>query len=505
MYFGGVVDITEPTHPHRMTGKKSGKRRGGQGTSVPAASGREEPDNPNPSSPSSVPAVSGREEGSSSPSTSVPAVSGQGEGTSESSVPAASGREEKTPSSPSTSGQGRDTLATGSSKAGLGRDRPKERAEKSKKVKETHERIVRALWPTTELKKEFREATGSDPDPGRLMDSTRFRDIWGHFDASDKPTTKDLLAVRKLAREIQGKRRSQTRPESKTQETESKKRKNRSFSLSPATPLERGTPPTRGAASFKIPRLAGPPTKSSEVRTSAEPATIPEEEETDVIEDEAREPGLEDFADDIRAALPSYANVAGKGERRKDFPYILYVHTGEEERKTMSKETWTCFFEKMQVTCLNLTLKGEAVPKIEWSGYAKGVGLIAPADEASRTLVKDLAANVKVAEFTFRAWARGEKGKYIPLSIRLPATMPSTDFSSGKFMQAATISNGLPDKYVIRGCKQVAGGGKERLLRIGAEPELVDALKRLDGVMFVAMSRLEVYYQGTRLTNDTTI
>ncbi len=172
---------------------------------------------------------------------------------------------------------------------------------------------------------------------------------------------------------------------------------------------------------------------------------------TDVIKDEAREPALKDFADDIRAALPSYANVAKKGKRRKDFPYILYVHTGEEERRTMSTKTWTCFFEKMQVVCLNLTLKGEVVPKIEWSGFAKGVGLIAPANKASRTLVKKLASQVKVTEFTFKAWARGEKGKYIPLSIRLSATMPSTDFSSGKFMQAVIIANKLPDKYVIRG------------------------------------------------------
>ena len=212
-------------------------------------SGREEPSNSNLSLPSSVPAMLGREEGSSSHSSSVLAVSGH-EDTSSSSAPAGSRHEEATPSA---SGQGRDTPEAGSSKVGLGRDRPKERFERSKKVKEAHERIVCALWPTTELKKAFREATGSDPDPGRLMDSTRFRDVWGHFDAMDKPTTKDLLAVRKLAKEIQGKRRSQTRPKSKTEEIEmSKKRKKRSFSLSPATPLERGTPPTMGAASFKI-------------------------------------------------------------------------------------------------------------------------------------------------------------------------------------------------------------------------------------------------------------
>ncbi len=70
--------------------------------------------------------------------------------------------------------------------------------------------------------------------------------------------------------------------------------------------------------SFKIPRLgASPATPSGSVPP---PASADEEEVQYVIEDESTEPGLENFADDIRAALPTYVNLAGKGEKRKDFP-----------------------------------------------------------------------------------------------------------------------------------------------------------------------------------------
>ena len=169
----------------------------------------------------------------------------------------------------------------------------------------------------------------------------------------------------------------------------------------------------------------------------------------------------------------------------------------------MSRETWTVLLEKIQVATLDLALKGEGV-RIEWTGYARGVGLIAPADAESRDKVKDLVASLKVADDPFRAWAKGEKGDWTPLSIRIPATMTKKVFTAGKIMTAACLLNKLPDKdsFHIRDCNEVKNS-KDRLLRISAKKDLVDALVQLDGIIYVAASKLRVYYQRNPLTKDS--
>ncbi len=382
------------------------------------------------------------------------------------------------------------------------------RGEKEKTVKlhlEKNAKIILALFPTPELKAEFKELTGTDPDPKRLMGSLRFRDLWGAFDASDKPTAKQLLTLRKLAKEIQGKGKGAQKPDPPPPKSKStsmgnvtdKKRKNRSFSS------ERGATPMVSSFAFKIPQLGASPATPS---GSAPPSVSNDnEEKQDVIDDKSTEPGLEDFADDIRAALPTYANMAGKGEKRKDFPYLLYVHTGEEERRTMSKETWTFFYEKLNVTFMNLVFGGKEVPTLEWSGFAKGVRLICLVNKESLEQMRDIVATIKLAEFTFRGWAKGERGKYVPLSVRLPPPLMSGVFTAGKVLQMAILQNKLPNKYVIRGCRKVPGGSTERLLRFGAEEELFEALRQRNGNIGVAAHRLEIYFQGSWLTTDTTI
>lgn len=169
----------------------------------------------------------------------------------------------------------------------------------------------------------------------------------------------------------------------------------------------------------------------------------------------------------------------------------------------MDRETWTCFYEKLNVACMNLVFGGKEAPRVEWCGYSKGVGLIAPADKESRAIMKDIVSSIKVAEYTFRAWARGEKGEYYPLTIRLPSTMPRETYTAAKVMREAVLHNRLPDKYIIRSCQAVAGGRRDRLLRVGVEGELFDALKRLEGTIYVAESKLEVYYHGARLAPST--
>jgi len=371
------------------------------------------------------------------------------------------------------------------------------REEKRKERVDRHKRIMAALWPHPESKKDFRDATGHDPDLDKIESSSRFRDLWMKFSASAHPSSKDRSELKRMAVDIMGKGRKlshRTTPSSKSEvnDNTSNKRKNRSLSLERG-PSSSSTPVV--TPSSKIPRVGGTPQD-----------VCPPPGFSDVIEDEASEPALDslDMAD-LDGALPTMAEITKKGSKM-DYPFILFIHQGKEDRRTMTKETWRCLYEQVQERCLNLIIEGKDAPTVEWSGYKAGVGFIAPKDKESRSLLKDIVDSLKVAEFNFRAWAKGEHGKYIPLSIRIPATMKQETFPSGKIMQAAILFNKLPEgKHVIYSCNPVSNTGKDRLLRIGVEEELFNAIKEKDGSLYVAASKLEVHFRKTKLTKSTVI
>ena len=369
------------------------------------------------------------------------------------------------------------------------------------------ERIKRALWPQPEHLRDFKGATGQEPDFKRLWSSTRWRDLWMRFDAAKNPTTKDREDLRKLALELhtkgkQGKRGSGPPPNATSKTTAitlNKKRKTRSLSLERSG----SNPPTPVS---KQPRVTPAPETSSSTPTKLVPTIVEATEamgDMNVIQDETDEPTLDDVAPgDVSGEAADYASKA-KGAARKDYPYILYVHEGNDERKTMSRETWNCLYEKINTACMDLIIGEKDAPKIEWSGFAKGVGLIAPLDERSRDIMQKLVADTEVAEYKFRAWAKGEKGRWVPLSIKIPAFMKKETVTAQKIMQMAVLMNKLPEKsYIIRSC-HVIQPGKERLLRIGADEHLVTRLKQLKGEIYVAAAKLEVHFNKARLLPTT--
>jgi hypothetical protein len=77
--------------------------------------------------------------------------------------------------------------------------------------------------------------------------------------------------------------------------------------------------------------------------------------------------------------------------------------------------------------------------------------------------MKEVIDGITVAEYSFRAWAKGETGEYTPLTIRIPAAMTRKTFTAGKIMQAACLLNKLPENsHTIRDCKDVKDS-KDRL------------------------------------------
>ncbi len=66
---------------------------------------------------------------------------------------------------------------------------------------------------------------------------------------------------------------------------------------------------------------------------------------------------------------------------------------------------------------------------------SEGVGIIAPADEESQKLVKELIGTLQVDDTVYRAWAKGERGKYTYVSVKLPAALPADKVIAGKALQ----------------------------------------------------------------------
>ena len=200
---------------------------------------------------------------------------------------------------------------------------------------------------------------------------------------------------------------------------------------------------------------------------------------------------------DIKGALPSTADVVAGRAKREFSPFILFIHVGEEERRKMNRDTWLLFYEKLCDKLLDLNLEGKEAPTVEWHAFSKGFGLICPVDETSRDLLKGHVREIVVADFTFRAWARGEEGKYLPVTTHLPECLFKAP--PGKILQAAMRANNFPlDSFVVRDCKKAnkLQDSKVRLLRFGATRELVEALQAKNGRMAVAAVTLELRLKG---------
>ncbi len=378
-----------------------------------------------------------------------------------------------------------------------GGQRAADREARRAAAKEKEEEIMNLLFPTEVLKRDFKNATGGhDPNPQRLLQDVGFRDRLGKL--GDKPSMKAVRELRILAVNIQGKKRTRSFQQTTTRRDSSKftnkevdgattssKRKNRSFSAE-RSGEERETPKS---SLPKIPRIASTPKEAAQVATR--------ENEEDVL-DEEELPSLEELSQalDEEEGGKSYAEAAGTGKKviRKDYPFFLYVHTGDEERKTMTRKTWELFLKEVNKTVVDMVLDKGKAPRSEWNAYKRGVGFFAILDKDSQIMMKDIISGIKVAEFTFRGWAKGETGKYTPLTTILPAQLDG--LPTGKVMQAIIALNRLPEsteqevQYVIRSC-EARKGGSGRVLRIGVSKTWMEALESMDYRVLVATTMVE--------------
>ena len=376
-----------------------------------------------------------------------------------------------------------------------------------------YNRIRLALWPTPEAVSEVLKAIQGDAiNFQRLLDNVKWRDLWMTFRDSKTPSTKMRDELKKLAVTFLGKRKKgqdasgalkrSAPPPRKTHKPIIGEKRLRSTASLSSTDSE---VPSHRPAPGKIPRVSkGVPAASCVSRQDSESSATVSPADGEVsdpmIEDEAHEPSFDQFAQDLAANLP-YAAVAGqKGAQKKVYsPYFLYIHQGQDSRGTLTKATWDVFYEKFNELLLEETLDDKPTPDCQWTSWRRGVGFIMTKNAKSVDLVKMAVSKIKVAEFTFRAWSKDEKGECRMVSIRLPHNILGKA-PAGKLAVAIAKKNGIPlEKWQLVTTRSLPSKDKE--LKINVDQEVLDILKKLDGRVILLSAELEVHLGGTRISS----
>jgi hypothetical protein len=206
--------------------------------------------------------------------------------------------------------------------------------------------------------------------------------------------------------------------------------------------------------------------------------------------------------DDVTQQLQhlSFAKVASGKVERKRYPDLLYVHLGGDKKQSMSRATWAVFAKKLSARLVDLDIAGQPTPDSDWTGWQKGMGLIAVTSPEAQAQMKVLIAETKVAEFTFRGWAKGEAGKYRLVTADIPAIMESVP--AGKLMGGLCKKHGLPDgskgEYVLAPKPGGKGPTTQRQLRIMATDEFIEALERKNFKTVCALQELTWWVYGRK-------
>jgi hypothetical protein len=348
-----------------------------------------------------------------------------------------------------------------------------------KKLSDDEIRLRQVLFPTEEERHKFEKKVGCEFSGKLCLDSVRFLDLW-----KTHKTEKNNSAMRKEMLQLAAERHAKTAPSSsKTPLT----KRTHSFTPSPSVPIP------------KVQKMSVSPQVTSKEPTP--PTDIPL-----VYEDEQDYGALSTFATEMEEGL-SYSDAVketNKKTPRVDNPHILWIHKGKEDRATMYRETWKLILEKLQEKCLDLALAGKEAPRVLWSAWGRGVGILSPDGEASQLALMEMVATLTVADQDFKAWKKGERDRFNPITLLLPAAMKASVFTPAKVVAAIAMQNNMtsmmePGRHVVRSCESITAGSLVRRLRLGVTDDVLEAIKAKGGRVQVGLSVLEVHAGGKPL------
>ena len=397
-------------------------------------------------------------------------------------------------------------------------ERQRESLRQAYKLK--HDKVRLALWPTPEAESDFKRRVKGEINYERLDKSVRFQDAWKTFSAMSNPSGADKDLVKRAAIEAH----LTSRRHKKAQETENTPSKKRQRHRSSSSTREDASPSVRPPKDKSAKPSAMPETKSQtqmdvtekteSVSTAAaspkaggtgdnkkkdQEETPMSEEDGDVVEDEDAEPSLAHFTADMNDALGGidYA-AAAKGENFQSNNHVLFIHKGDKVRERITREVWKVLLEKLNSKIFDLAVEGKDTPKVLFSGFKTGTGVIVPADKTSQELVINLIAETDVNGQLFKAWPKGKEDEWLVVTIKAPVSVAAV--SVEKFMHGLAIMNGFdPSAWKLFSAQGVKGSRRERLLRIIVKKELFEGLKHKKGYLFAGTGRVEVHHKRVRL------
>ncbi len=349
--------------------------------------------------------------------------------------------------------------------------------------KEAKDKVMSVLWPHPELRTNFTKKAGSPVDAGVLLRDTRWRDMWVTFSKASSPSTRSRDALRReavaliKAKKVSADKKAQSLTvleEGSSQATDKRKRESSASSASSSTkapPTSKPKTDLVAPAKFKPPQNPPPPaSEAMEQQEDGAPGTI------------ARQLTVEDLKSGIESVetSPSYAAATGGNTKVKPSKlkcdHILFITGGGEERTSISRVTWAIFLEKYAAKVVDLELDDKPAPSSDWTGFKAGQGIIACNDAESKALARDIVANIEVAEHTFRAWGKNEKGSYIPVTIPVPVELKS--IPAGKIVALMHKINRLPEGSFKSRSVREAPNGKRYIHGVGHEVNLTAFLEK---------------------------
>ena len=405
---------------------------------------------------------------------------------------------------PATEDGKQSTKGRGGHKQSAEYRREKELRQKAFRAKMDKVRL--ALWPTNEAVKQMEQAIGNTINYERLGNSDRFMDAWADFNKKKVPSGNDRETIKNLAKKVLSAskdRRANERGRSTEEAAYKKRPRDQSASSTTSSGKSGKVKPLP-----KIPKVKQSPTGVAKPESTPLPEGSVSSQSTDhrgeadvdmegVVEDEASEPAIETFTTGLGEAL-DYANAARPKQGKKESQFVLFIHKGSEVRERVTREQWKIFLEKFNAALFDIALSGGAnVPKIDWSGFSNGTGVVVPMDAESQAKVIDIVNTIEVAETKFRAWPKGVQDTHTIVTIKLPASLSCVP--AMKAAEGIANMNGLPENgWQLYNTKSLPKS-KERVLQLVVTKACFDSIRDRDGRLLAGANQVEVHYKRVRL------
>jgi len=325
------------------------------------------------------------------------------------------------------------------------------------------QRMVAAVLPDQLVANSFRSKAGRDIDANLLISDLRFRDVWKQHKLTPSGYTRQALFDRALQLHSNKSGRSQASSTS-----------SRDSSTSPSAKKMKPTPSTT------VPSVDVP--KGAAQQSSSAP----------------------DASQRARPEGVSYANAAARSPKKnfEESEHILFIHQIREvDKSKFSKEIFSLLFEKFQMECFRRLEKDESVPLIKWHSHKDGVGIIIPVDAPSKEITRAIVGGIEVDGRFFSASGKGEDS--FPVQLRIPGSMNPSFFKPERIVTDLVKMNPMLPKgeghFVIKNCEPSQQGGY-RTLRLLVSKEAFEAIKGINGEVYLYASRLVFFYRQQSLS-----